>query len=58
MDIINNGLGDNQTGGYDRVDRWDDDTTSKLTAHYEGILDLLGDDGQREGLKEKSSFVV
>ena len=42
MDIINNGLGDNRTGGYDRVDRWDDETTSKLTAHYRGILDLLG----------------
>ena len=52
MDIVNNGLGENQTGGYDRVDRWDDDTTKKLTTHYKGVLDLLGDDGQREGLKD------
>ena len=58
MDIINNGLGDNQTGGYDRIDRWDDETTSKLTAHYRGILDLLGEDGQREGLKETPQRVA
>lgn len=58
MEIINNGLGDNQTGGYDRVDRWDDDTISKLTAHYKGILDLLGEDGQREGLKNTPKRVA
>jgi GTP cyclohydrolase I len=52
MDIINNGLGDNKKGGYDKIERWDDATTSKLTDHYKGILDLLGEDGQREGLKE------
>ena len=58
MDIINNGLGDNQTGGYDRIDRWDDETTSKITAHYRGILDLLGENGRREGLKETPKRVA
>ncbi|MCK5136238.1 MAG: GTP cyclohydrolase I FolE [Bacteroidales bacterium] len=58
MEIINNGLGDSQTAGYDRVDRWDDATTSKLTAYYEGILGLLGDDSQREGLKETPKRVA
>ena len=52
MDIINNGLGNNQNGGYNKIERWDDSTTKKLTDHYKGILDLLGEDGQREGLKE------
>jgi len=52
MEIINNGLGDSQTRGYDRIDRWDEETTSKLTTYYEGILGLLGEDSQREGLKE------
>jgi len=52
MEIINNGLGDSQTRGYDRIDRWDEETTSKLTTYYEGILSLLGEDSQREGLKE------
>ena len=52
MEKINNGLGKNQVGGYDRIDRYDDETTSKLTEHYQGVLGLLGEDAQREGLKE------
>ncbi|MEN8204213.1 MAG: GTP cyclohydrolase I FolE [Bacteroidota bacterium] len=52
MDIINNGLGENRNGGYDRVDRWDDETTQKITEHYKEILNLLGENGKREGLKE------
>ncbi len=58
MDIINNGLGDNQNGGYDKIERWDDATTSKLTEHYRGILDLLGEDGKREGLKDTPNRVA
>ncbi len=52
MELINNGLGESQTGGYDRIERWDEETTSKLTEHYAEILNLLGEDGRREGLKE------
>jgi GTP cyclohydrolase I len=58
MDKINNGLGENLYGGYDRIDRWDDETTKKLTAHYRGILDLLGEDGRREGLKDTPERVA
>ena len=58
MDKINNGMGKNQNGGYDRIDRWDDETTSKLTAHYQGILELLGENGLREGLKETPERVA
>ncbi len=58
MEIINNGMGNSQTNGYDRVDRWDDATTSKLTTYYEGILSLLGEDSQREGLKETPKRVA
>ena len=58
MDKINSGMGENATGGYDRIDRWDDETTSKLTAHYKGILELLGENGQREGLKETPERVA
>lgn len=50
MKVTNNGLGDNRKGGYDRIDRWDDETTAKLTEHYSEILGLLGEDGLREGL--------
>ncbi|MEN8158176.1 MAG: GTP cyclohydrolase I FolE [Bacteroidota bacterium] len=58
MEKINNGLGENQVGGYDRIDRWDDETTSKMTAHYRDILDLIGENGQREGLKETPERVA
>ena len=52
MELINNGLGENQKGGYDRIDRWDEETTTALTKHYTEILKLLGENDQREGLKE------
>lgn len=58
MDKINNGLGENQVGGYDRIDRWDDETTSKLTEHYQEVIGLLGEDVQREGLKSTPERVA
>ena len=58
MEKINNGLGENQVGGYDRVDRWDEETTSKLTDHYKDVLGLLGEDTQREGLKDTPERVA
>jgi GTP cyclohydrolase I len=58
MDSINNGLGKNQSGGYDRIDRWDDDTTNKITTHYREILGALGEDVEREGLKETPKRVA
>jgi GTP cyclohydrolase I len=58
MDSINNGLGKNQSGGYDRIDRWDDDTTNKVTKHYKEILGSLGEDVEREGLKETPKRVA
>ena len=58
MDIVNNGLGENITGGYDRIDRWDNETTAKVTEHYKAILELLGEDGKREGLKETPKRVA
>ena len=58
MDIINNGLGENQGGGYDRIDRWDAKTTKKLTDHYKGILDMIGEDADREGLKDTPKRVA
>jgi GTP cyclohydrolase I len=58
METINNGLGPNQNGGYDRIDRWNDETTAKLTEHYRGVLDLLGEDCRREGLKQTPERVA
>lgn len=58
MEKINNGLGENQLGGYDRIDRYNDETTSKLTEYYRGVLGLLGEDAKREGLIETPSRVA
>lgn len=58
MELINNGLGKNQKGGYDRIDRWDEKTTTAMTEHYREILKLLGENGLREGLKETPKRVA
>ncbi len=58
MELINNGLGENQKGGYDRVERWDEKATTELTEHYSEILSLLGENGDREGLKETPKRVA
>jgi GTP cyclohydrolase IA len=36
--------------GYSKVEYWDDQTTEKLSEHYTGILKLIGEDANREGL--------
>ncbi|HEC42007.1 MAG TPA: GTP cyclohydrolase I FolE [Bacteroides sp.] len=51
MDIINNGLGTSGNEGYDRVDKFDDKKTEKLTRIYRDIIDTLGEDADREGLE-------
>ena len=52
MEIVNNGLGESQNAGYDRIERWDEETTKKLTEHYREILNLMGEDARREGLAD------
>ena len=38
-------------GSYRKVERYDPETTEKLSDHYRKILDLLGENAEREGLK-------
>ena len=52
MEIINNGYGKDPDNGYAKIDRWDDKTTKELSFHYKKILDLIGEDSNREGLAE------
>lgn len=58
MEEFNNGLGESQKGGYDRIERWNEKTTSELVSHYSNILNLLGEDDQREGLKDTPQRVA
>jgi len=52
MEIINNGYGNDSGDGYAKIDRWNDKTIKKLSFHYKKILDLIGEDSNRDGLLE------
>jgi len=52
MEIINNGNGTSSNEGYERVDKFDDKKTEKLTKIYSNVLDIIGEDTEREGLTE------
>ena len=58
MEIINNGLGSSENEGYNRVDKFDDVKTEKLTGMYRDILDTLGEDVAREGLEQTPERVA
>lgn len=38
--------------GYEKVERWNVEKTNKLAQNYKGILDLIGENVDREGLKD------
>jgi GTP cyclohydrolase I len=40
----------NDFEGYQRIDQFNEETTSKLAFHYKEILKLIGEDADREGL--------
>jgi GTP cyclohydrolase I len=50
METINDGLIRNENEGYERIERWNTETTLKLAEHYKAILTLIGEDVEREGL--------
>ena len=50
MEIINNGQGNGTCKGYQRIDKFDDETTKQLSYHYKEILKLIGENPEREGL--------
>jgi GTP cyclohydrolase I len=52
MEVMNNGLGSADSEGYNRVDKFDDEKTEKLTLLYRSVLDTLGEDATREGLEQ------
>ncbi len=51
MDIINNGIEVDDDFGYSRIDRFNDERTEIIQKHYEGILEALGENINREGLE-------
>ena len=43
-------LYENNGNGYQKIERYDDEKTEELAQHYRRILDLIGEDSNREGL--------
>lgn len=50
METINDGAVVNENEGYEKIERWNPETTNKLAQHYKSILGLIGEDVNREGL--------
>ncbi len=50
MEIIDDDDFENENGGYSKTERWNQTTTNKLAEHYKAILEILGEDVNREGL--------
>lgn len=50
MEFINNGIDPDSDFGYIRVDKYNEERTQKLTGLYEQVLDVLGENIDREGL--------
>lgn len=42
----------NHEGNYQRIEKYNNEVTDQLSAHYKDILTLLGEDPQREGLEK------
>ena len=51
MDIVNNGYGASDDAGYIKLERYDDDKINRMAELYHEIIDLMGEDTEREGLK-------
>lgn len=46
------------TNGYERIDRFNEETTRQLSQHYEQILKIIGEDPSREGLDKTPERVA
>ena len=50
MEIVNNGIGINDDEGFSKIEKWNMETTEKLSVLYKEALSLIGEDVEREGL--------
>ncbi len=50
METINSGAIINENEGYAKIERWNTEKTELLAQHYKAILELIGENPEREGL--------
>lgn len=50
IETINSGSGIS-SNGYNRIESWDAENIKELSSHYYKVLQLIGEDPEREGLK-------
>lgn len=50
MERINDGSG-KIVDGYNKIEKWDEDSINEIAKYYRRILEILGEDPDREGLK-------
>ncbi|MGC9342054.1 MAG: GTP cyclohydrolase I FolE [Bacteroidales bacterium] len=48
----------NSENGYERIERFDNQTTQTLAGHYKEVLSLIGEDPDREGLEKTPERVA
>jgi GTP cyclohydrolase I len=51
MEVINNGSGFGDETGYNKIEKWDEEVTGNIADHYSEIIKNLGENPDREGLK-------
>lgn len=52
MESINNGSGLAEEGGYNKIEKWNSEVTLDMADQYYKILKNIGEDPDREGLKD------
>lgn len=52
MEILNNGITTLDDYGYSKVEKYNSEATPELAKNYKNVLKLLGEDPEREGLKD------
>lgn len=57
MERINDGSG-KIVDGYNKIERWDEATIEEVARYYKRILELLGEDPEREGLRNTPERVA
>ena len=51
-------ISSDDTNGYERIDRFNEEATQQLSHHYEQILKIIGEDTSREGLDKTPERVA